>query len=513
MLPVAGFLNLCLLYCKAFPDKELRMTSSFPNRTLGQSVLVSAAQYASRPAVVTEVGTLTYEHLARLIDAFATNLAVRGVDSSSFCAVAGADPMITLMSYFAASALGARWTTGISDDEIARQVGVTHVILPETIEASVSVGHRIDVDQTWSARPPQFGVGSDIPFAETTGLDDDWVIAPTSGTTGNSKLVAISQRAMLKRAQALSGHFGEPECLLGSLMPVTSFPFLSRILPVFLAGGCIVVAQNGRFIIESRPTDLFGSPNQFSSLMAQTSNSERLGTAHVGGGKLSDDLALGLLGRFETVFEHYGSTEANMVYSVRKSLAADGTVQSEYLGCEGEVQIVDEAGQPTPDGELGELRIRHDYLANDYLNAPDARESAFREGWFHPGDLGHFLPDGRLEIVGRTRDTLNVGGVKLPGPAIDAALRDITDVVDAMCFLLPDSSGISRIAAFLVVRGKRSQNAVAEDARAELSDRFGPRAAPEKVLFAPSLPRGATGEPDREKCAFMAVSKRQQLLN
>lgn len=237
MLPVAGFLNLCLLYCKAFPDKELRMTSSFPNRTLGQSVLVSAAQYASRPAVVTEVGTLTYEHLARLIDAFATNLAVRGVDSSSFCAVAGADPMITLMSYFAASALGARWTTGISDDEIARQVGVTHVILPETIEASVSVGHRIDVDQTWSARPPQFGVGSDIPFAETTGLDDDWVIAPTSGTTGNSKLVAISQRAMLKRAQALSGHFGEPECLLGSLMPVTSFPFLSRILPVFLAGG------------------------------------------------------------------------------------------------------------------------------------------------------------------------------------------------------------------------------------------------------------------------------------
>jgi len=80
---------------------------------------------------------------------------------------------------------------------------------------------------------------------------------------------------------------------------------------------------------------------------------------------------------------------------------------------EAEIEVVDEAGDLLPAGELGVVRAKTEYMASYYHN--DMMESArsFRDGWFYSGDLGYLDPEGNLHLAGRTSDVINAGGVKI----------------------------------------------------------------------------------------------------
>lgn len=97
------------------------------------------------------------------------------------------------------------------------------------------------------------------------------------------------------------------------------------------------------------------------------------------------------------------------------------------------VDIVDEEGNSCADLVEGILRIRlqeTDY--SRYMNDPDTTSKVFRDGWFYPGDMAMRRSDGRIRVLGRTADVINVRGNKRPSAVLEEGIREVLSV-NAVC--------------------------------------------------------------------------------
>ena len=108
----------------------------------------------------------------------------------------------------------------------------------------------------------------------------------------------------------------------------------------------------------------------------------------------------------------YGSTECP-----RSAYSRFRTVEDLFWltpGTDRVIEIVDEQGNILGSDQQGELRIRLlDCDGHSYLDDEEASQAFFREGWFYPGDMAMRRSDGRIRILGRTADVLNIQGKKI----------------------------------------------------------------------------------------------------
>ena len=137
----------------------------------------------------------------------------------------------------------------------------------------------------------------------------------------------------------------------------------------------------------------------------------------------------------------YGSTECSAMahFDAARLDEAPGAVG--YPGPDVRVEILDEAGGLLPSGEVGEVRIVCPRSAQAYLDDPEASARTFRNGGFHPGDLGRLTPEGLLVLEGRIDERMNVGGRKIMPHTIEEAALACPGVVDAAAFAAPDQQG------------------------------------------------------------------------
>lgn len=89
------------------------------------------------------------------------------------------------------------------------------------------------------------------------------------------------------------------------------------------------------------------------------------------------------------------------------------------------VTLWDEAGNPVPDGEPGELCVGNPFVRG-YLNRPEETAAAFVNGEFHTRDLARRLPDGQYEIVGRIDDMIKISGNRVEPAEIEVAISRVT---------------------------------------------------------------------------------------
>jgi acyl-coenzyme A synthetase/AMP-(fatty) acid ligase len=157
-----------------------------------------------------------------------------------------------------------------------------------------------------------------------------------------------------------------------------------------------------------------------------------------------------------------------------------------------EVQVVDEEGAPLPPGGEGELRIGLIELdSRAYLDDEKATAHAFRDGFFHPGDLAVMRQDGRVRILGRIADVINIGGQKRAVAPIEQTLQQSLGVDEVCLFLGMTASGVEEL-----VVAVRSSGPV--DA-ADIEQRLGPSKIFERVRIEvfEDFPRTNTGKTRR----------------
>jgi non-ribosomal peptide synthetase component E (peptide arylation enzyme) len=120
-----------------------------------------------------------------------------------------------------------------------------------------------------------------------------------------------------------------------------------------------------------------------------------------------------------------------------------------------EVYLIDESGEPVPQGEIGELICRGPYTLRGYFKAPDVNARAFSpDGFYLSGDLLRLHPSGNYVVEGRKKDLVNRGGEKISAEEVEDMLLSHPGVTMASCVPVPDPVLGERMCAFVIPRGQ-----------------------------------------------------------
>ncbi|WP_329224789.1 acyl-CoA synthetase [Streptomyces canus] len=155
-----------------------------------------------------------------------------------------------------------------------------------------------------------------------------------------------------------------------------------------------------------------------------------------------------------------------------------------------DARVVDENGKDVPDGTPGEIVYRSPQLCEGYWDKPEETEAAFRDGWFHSGDLAVRDAHGYFTIVDRVKDVINSGGVLVASRQVEDALYTHDAVAEVAVIGLPDERWIEAVTAVVVPRGEVTEAELLDHAREKLAH----FKAPKRVVFVDELPRNASGK-------------------
>src|SRR6185436_15639562 len=176
------------------------------------------------------------------------------------------------------------------------------------------------------------------------------------------------------------------------------------------------------------------------------------------------------------VVQGYGLTETAPIVTLNHPLHAKrGAVGKPIAGVE--IRIADD----------GEILVRGENVTTGYFNAPEATREAFKDGWFHTGDIGELDPEGRLLIKGRKKEMIvTPERLNVFPEDVERALNEQPGVLDSAVVGAPvPGSSAERVQAVLLLAPDTDADAVVRGANARLGDHQKIRASavwPDKEL-------------------------------
>ncbi|MGH9871700.1 MAG: class I adenylate-forming enzyme family protein [Pyrinomonadaceae bacterium] len=337
--------------------------------------------------------------------------------------------------------------------------------------------------------------------------DTEAIIIYTSGTTGKPKGCLLTHGNLIANARQISQWLGftEDDRLL-SIMPLFHMNAVSvTTMSALYAGGSTVVSpkfSSSRFwqIISDYQITSFGSVATMLSMLLTTYpdgvpeglRTEQLRFAMCGSAPVPAEVMRGFEETFNClVIEGYGLSES----TCRSTFNPPDTRRrpgSCGMPIGNEMQVVDDDDNEVPNGELGEVVLRGENILKGYYRNPEATATAFRNGWFHTGDVGYRDADGFFYIVDRKSDMIIRGGENIYPREIDEVLYQHPAVAAAATIGVPDQLYGEEVAAFIVLKGgvEASEKEISAFCRARLAD----YKCPKTVRFVSEIPKGPTGK-------------------
>jgi long-chain acyl-CoA synthetase len=342
------------------------------------------------------------------------------------------------------------------------------------------------------------------------------IIIYTSGTTGKPKGCLLTHGNVIANARQISNWLGftEKDRLL-TMMPLFHMNAVSvTTMSALYAGGSTVVSQKfsaSRFwqIISDYEITSFGSVATMLSMLLSTYpdgvpkglKTDQLRFAMCGSAPVPAEV----LKRFEETFnclviEGYGLSESTCrsTFNPPDQRRRPGSCG---VPIGNEMRVVDEDDRDVPDGELGEIVLRGENILKGYYKNDAANTTAFRNGWFHTGDIGYRDADGFYYIVDRKSDMIIRGGENIYPREIDEVLYQHPDIAAAAAVGVPDNLYGEEVAAVVVLKpGARiSEQDVIDYCKARLAD----FKCPKTVHFVEDIPKGPTGKLLKRELAKM----------
>lgn len=346
--------------------------------------------------------------------------------------------------------------------------------------------------------------------------EDEAIIIYTSGTTGKPKGCLLTHGNVIANARQISQWLGfnEKDRLL-TVMPLFHMNAVSvTTMSALYAGGSTVVSPKfsaSRFwqIISDYQITSFGSVATMLSMLLSTYpdgvpeglKTDQLRFAMCGSAPVPAEI----LRRFEETFkclviEGYGLSESTCrsTFNPPDERRRPGSCG---LPIGNEMRVVDEEDRDVPDGELGEIVLRGENILKGYFKNEAATETAFRNGWFHTGDIGYRDADGFYFIVDRKSDMIIRGGENIYPREIDEVLYQHPQIASAAVIGIPDELYGEEVAAVVVLKpgAKTSEQGVIEFCKARLAD----YKCPKTVRFVDDIPKGPTGKLLKRELARM----------
>jgi crotonobetaine/carnitine-CoA ligase len=173
-----------------------------------------------------------------------------------------------------------------------------------------------------------------------------------------------------------------------------------------------------------------------------------------------------------------------------------------------QLRIVDEHDIEVPDGEVGELVVRMDEpwtISHGYHGDPVATARAWRNGWFHTGDLFRRGQDGHWFFVDRKADAIRRRGENISAFEVENALREDDDVVEAAVVGVPASQG-SEQEVMAVVRLRDGVRFDPVTLLGRLRSRLAPFMLPRYFRAVDDFPRTPTQKIEKHRLRSLGVT-------
>ncbi len=360
----------------------------------------------------------------------------------------------------------------------------------------------------FAGAPPHPSTAS-TPVVHAPTVDDDAWIIFTSGSTGTPKGVAVTHRSAAAFVDAEARLFlrSEPLGPGDRVLAGLSVAFDASCEEMWLAwrsGACLVPAPRalvrsgmdlGPWLTARGITVVSTVPTLAALWPAESLENVRL--LIFGGEACPPELAERLAVDGREVWNTYGPTEATVVACAS---LLDGTMPVRIgMPLDGwDLAVVDAAGQPVAEGEVGELIIGGVGLARYLDPAKDAEKYAPHPqlGWdraYRSGDLVRFETAG-LVFQGRADDQVKVGGRRIELGEIEAALQDLPGVSGAAAAVRETAAGNQVLVGYLAVADVAAfdRRAAVARLREEL-----PAALVPLLALVDSLPTRTSGKVDR----------------
>jgi long-chain acyl-CoA synthetase len=336
-------------------------------------------------------------------------------------------------------------------------------------------------------------------------LDAPAVLQYTGGTTGVSKAAVLTHRNLSVNVQQMDAWFGGTragtEVVLVCLPLFHVFAMTCAMNFAVQGASAMVLVPDPRdpralmqAIARHRVTVFPGVPalynalNNFPGIESCDLTSVRVCLSG------SAPIAPDVLARFERltgakIIEGYGMSEtsplthANPLHGERRI----GWVGLPVSDTDARIVDVEDPARLVPAGEPGELAMRGPQVMQGYWKRPDETALVLRDGWILTGDLALMSPDGYFQIVGRKKDMINVGGLKVFPDEVDAVLHAHESVLECATIGVPHPTKGEFVKSFVVKKPGKSLEV--DQLLPFLRERLAPYKVPREIEFLAELPK------------------------
>lgn len=499
--------------------------------TLGDLLARTRERMPEKFALAYRDKRLNYQELDNIVNQTAHAFRENGMKKGDMITVMSKNSLDFVIVNFALARIGAVMIPinyMLTKDDVAfivNHANVTGLIASEEYAAileQASVGREIyfryimDLDEgeivnerfeDWtSLRDIREGKPTDFVDADLS--DDDLAhVLYTSGTESKPKGVMLTHKSIISEYVSciVDGNMDEGDVLVHAL-PM----YHSAQLHVFL-GPSIYLGSSGIILDGASPeiilrtieregaTQLFCPPTVWIALLRHpefdTRDLSTLEKCYYGAAIMPMEVLKELSERLPNArfWNFYGQTEVAPL-----ATALQPEDQLRKLGSAGkpslniQTRIVDDNDQEVPRGEIGEIVHRTPHAMKGYLHDPDKTAEAFRDGWFHSGDLGVMDEEGYITIIDRKKDMINTGGVNVSSREVEEMIYQLEGVSEVAVIGIPDKYWIEAVTAIIVPKegAKLTEESVIEFCRSKLS-KF---KVPKYVAFTDGLPKNPSGK-------------------
>jgi fatty-acyl-CoA synthase len=501
----------------------------------------AADVYPAKTAVIHGAAHYTYRQFDERVRRLASVLVARGVGYGDTVAVMAPNVPALLEAHYAVPGLGAilnalnyrldAATLAFSLEHGEAKVLITDREFSPLISKALKLLGRpifvVDIDDPLVASGERLGsvdyeswlAGGDPKF-QLPGPRDEWdalALLYTSGTTGDPKGVVYHHRGAYLNALGNALAFGlTPRSVYLWTLPMFHCSGWTYTWAVTAAGGTHVCLRKVDpalifpAIAEHRVTHLCGAPIVLNMLVHAPESVKRRFEHRVevatGGAAPPSAVIEAMENMGFNVTHLYGLTESYgpaTLCAWQEEWASLGLTERARLMARQGVRYPTLAGMmiadpdthvPVPrDGAtLGEVMLRGNTIMKGYLKNPRATAEAFREGWYHTGDLGVWHPDGYIEIKDRSKDIIISGGENVSSLEVEECLYRHPQVMEAAVVARPDEKWGETVCAFVVLKPGAGDVASTEIV-AWCKQHLAGYKVPKTVIFG-ELPKTSTGK-------------------
>ena len=486
--------------------------------TVSELFEIQVERVPEKPAVTDEQGSLSYVDLNTRANQFAHYLTTLGVGPDAVVAVhmdQSTDVLVCLLGIMKAGGAYLPLVPGLPRRRIEAmlEAGQVHCLVTTSTLASalpIQQNPVVIFDQEWETISK---FRSDNP-RQCAGPDNLVYVLFTSGSTGLPKGVEIEHRGLTNCLQSMRRQPGISE--QDVLLSVTPLSFdiagLELYLPLIAGAGILLASRrqavDGSWLKaqldDGTITMMQATPATWRMVALAGWRGTRQITALCGGETLPVDLARTLTSRAAAVWNVYGPTETTIWSAVER--VESQPVRTIPLGrpiANTQLYVLDANLEPVPIGIPGELYIGGAGVARGYRNNPQLTDdrfvaNPFQEGTrlYRTGDQVKWLPDGRLEFIGRIDFQVKIRGFRIEPGEVEIVLGQSPAVSQAIV-VVRDDEGERQLVAYVTVKDRNSFDAIA--LRRWLRDRLPDYLIPSAIVPLDTFPLTDNGKIDRRR--------------